>query len=69
MAKKIDLSELSEKMGVSRYLIEDWIQLGLPYERTSRGYRFNFDQVVEWHDSHVKRIIGTEGKDDKTTTK
>lgn len=69
MARKIDLSELSKKMGVSRYLIEDWIQLGLPHKRTSRGYRFDFDQVVEWHDSHVKRIIGTEGKDDKTTTK
>lgn len=60
--RKINLSELSERMGVSRYLLLDWIKKGLPCKKTHLGYRFDYSQVIEWYESNVERTIKTEGK-------
>lgn len=51
--KTVNLKQLSKIIQVSQVTLRDWIQKGMPAQRTEKGYLCNPDSVFKWREQFL----------------
>ncbi|TVM04048.1 MAG: hypothetical protein CV087_02330 [Candidatus Brocadia sp. WS118] len=51
--KTVNLKQLSKILQISQVTLRDWIQKGMPAQRTEKGYLCNPDSVFKWREQFL----------------
>ncbi|GAN33718.1 MAG: hypothetical protein DYG83_10300 [Candidatus Brocadia sp. AMX2] len=52
--KRLNLKQLARAFGISQVSVRNWLDKGLPHERTHKGYTFNLSECVQWREKILK---------------
>ncbi len=54
--KRINLKAIQKAFGVSDKSVRNWIDAGMPCEKTKKGYRFILSACIQWREAYLQSM-------------
>lgn len=54
MDKKLNLKALKKAFGVSDKTVRNWIDAGMPCEKSAKGYQFDLSVCIKWRENYLQ---------------
>lgn len=54
MDKKLNLKALKKAFGVSDKTVRNWIDAGMPCEKSAKGYQFDLAVCIKWRENYLQ---------------
>lgn len=59
--ESLNLKALARAFGVSQVTVRNWIDRGVPCQKTGKGYHFNLSEVIQWREKYLQDLQQKKG--------